>query len=136
MAAAVALHRPVLGDPLEVLRCLGGLEIAALTGAYVHCAQVGLPVLVDGFITGSAALLAARLCPASPDWFFYAHNSAEPGHALILAALEARPLLQLGLRLGEASGAAAAVPLLRMAVSLHNEMATFSEAGVSAAVNE
>jgi nicotinate-nucleotide--dimethylbenzimidazole phosphoribosyltransferase len=130
---ALALHALALRDPLAILRHLGGLEIAALTGAYVHCAQVGLPVLVDGFITSVAALLATRLQPAAADWFFYAHNSAEPGHVKILAAIPARPLLHLDMRLGEASGGAVAVPLMRLAVALHNSMASFSEAGVSGA---
>ena len=92
---------------------------------------MGLTVLVDGFIASVAALVAARRCPGTNDWFIYAHTSAEPGHARVLAALDARPLLDLGMRLGEGSGAATAVPLLRLACALHNEMATFAEAGVS-----
>lgn len=128
---ALALHRASLADPLAALRCLGGFEIAALAGAYVRCAQLGVPVLVDGFIASVAALCARRLCPGVEPWFFYGHNSAEPGHKQVIAALGARPLLHLGLRLGEGSGAAAAVPLLRLACALHNEMATFAEAGVS-----
>ncbi len=91
----------------------------------------GLTVLVDGFIATVAALVAARRCPGTNDWFIYSHASAEPGHARVLAALNARPLLDLGMRLGEGSGAATAVPLLRLACALHNEMATFAEAGVS-----
>ena len=95
------------------------------------CAQLGVPVLIDGFIATAAALVATRICPGSDQWFLYAHTSAEPGHACILEALKARPLLNIGMRLGEGSGAAVAVPLLRLACALHNEMATFAEAGVS-----
>ena len=128
---ALTLHREHLADPLEALRRLGGFEIAALAGSFIACAQMGLTVLVDGFIASVAALVAARRCPGTNDWFIYAHASAEPGHARVLAALDARPLLDLGMRLGEGSGAATAVPLLRLACALHNEMATFAEAGVS-----
>ena len=128
---ALALHREHLADPLEALRRLGGFEIAALAGSFIACAQMGLTVLVDGFIATVAALVAARRCPGTNDWFIYSHASAEPGHARVLAALDARPLLDLGMRLGEGSGAATAVPLLRLACALHNEMATFAEAGVS-----
>jgi len=129
--AALERHRAELDTPLAVLRRLGGFEIAALTGAYAACAQHGIPVMVDGFIAGAAALVAARLCPGAAGWFFHSHVSAEPGHAYVLRALGAKPLLDLGMRLGEGSGAAVAVPLLRLACALHNEMATFGEAGVS-----
>lgn len=133
--AALAHHRSALGagraTPIAALRCLGGFEIAALVGAFVRCAQLGVPVLVDGFIASVAALLATRVSADAAPWYFYAHHSAEPGHAHVLRALEAQPLLSLGMRLGEGSGAAVAVPLLRLACALHNEMATFAEAGVS-----
>lgn len=118
-------------DPLEQLRCVGGFEIAALTGAFVAAAQARMPVLVDGFITTAAALTAVRLNPEVRDWLLFAHRSHERGHARLLDALQARPLLDLGLRLGEASGAAVAVPLLRLACELHSGMATFAQAGVS-----
>ncbi|MDP2832044.1 MAG: nicotinate-nucleotide--dimethylbenzimidazole phosphoribosyltransferase [Pseudomonadota bacterium] len=114
------------------LRCLGGFEIAALAGAYLACAQLGLPVLVDGFITTAAALAACRMNPGVRDWLLFAHASAEPGHVRLLAALDAEPLLRLEMRLGEGSGAATALPLLRLACELHGGMATFAEAGVSA----
>lgn len=130
---AVALHRPHTGSALEALRRVGGLEIAALSGAFIACAQMGLPVLVDGFITSVAALAAERLRPGTRQWLLFAHRSAESGHARVLAALEAEPLLDLGMRLGEASGAATAVPLLKLACALHNRMATFAQAGVSSA---
>ncbi len=131
IARALDLHKPHMTSPLEALRRVGGFEIAALAGAYIACAYMGLPVLVDGFIAGSAALVASRLSPGVQDWLLFSHASAEPGHRLMLAALNAQPLLDLGMRLGEGSGAAVAVPLLRMACALHNEMATFAEAGVS-----
>lgn len=116
---------------LEVLRRLGGFEIAALTGAFIGCAQRGIPVLVDGYIANAAALVAVRINPRVADWLLFAHRSAEPGHTLLLEALHAEPLLNLGMRLGEGSGAAVAVPLIRMACALHSSMATFAEAGVS-----
>jgi len=128
---ALALHRIHAGDPMEILRCLGGFEIAALAGSYTACAQMGLPALVDGFISTAAALVAARTRPGCDNWFFYSHASAEPGHARMFDALKEKPLLDLGMRLGEGSGAAVAVPILRLACALHNEMATFAEAGVS-----
>lgn len=127
---ALNLHQPPT-DSAETLRRLGGFEIAALAGSYLACAQVGLPVLVDGFISSVAALAAIRLCPDAESWFLYSHTSAEPGHRLVLEALNAKPLLDCGMRLGEGSGAASTVPLLRLACSLHNNMATFAEAGVS-----
>lgn len=118
-------------EPLAVLRCMGGFEIAALTGAYLHAAQLGIPSLVDGFISTAAALLAVRLNPACLDWLFFAHASAETGQVFALQALQQQPLLDLGLRLGEGSGAAIAVPLLRMACELHKNMATFTEAAIA-----
>lgn len=128
---ALALHRGQLADPREALRRLGGFEIAALTGAYLAAAQAGLAVLVDGFIASAAALAAVRIRPDAGGWLLFSHASAEPGHRRILQALAATPLLDVGMRLGEGSGAAVAVPLLRLACALHNEMATFAEAGVS-----
>lgn len=128
---ALARHRASLNNPLEILRCLGGFEIAALAGAYIACAQAGIPVLVDGFITGVASLVASALCPDTRDWLLFSHTSAEPGHSRVLQALHAKPLIDLGMRLGEGSGAAVAVPLLRLACDLYNRMATFDTAGVS-----
>jgi len=128
---AVRLHAEHCVAPLEALRRLGGFEIAALAGAYLRCAQLGIAVLVDGFICSAAALCAVRLNPACRPWLIFAHRSAEPGHLAVLEALGAVPLLDLGLRLGEGSGAALAVPLLQQACALHNEMATFAEAEIS-----
>ncbi|MGQ7957152.1 nicotinate-nucleotide--dimethylbenzimidazole phosphoribosyltransferase [Pseudomonas sp. SP16.1] len=129
--AALALHRSQLGEPLQALVHLGGFEIAALVGAYLAAAQQGVAVLVDGFICSVAALVAVRLNPGCRGWLLFAHRGAEPGHARVLQTLDAEPLLELGLRLGEGSGAALAVPLLRLACTLHGRMATFAEAAVA-----
>ncbi|MHA6493911.1 nicotinate-nucleotide--dimethylbenzimidazole phosphoribosyltransferase [Pseudomonas borbori] len=129
--SALALHRLRPLEPIEALAALGGFEIAALVGAYLACAQQGIVALVDGYICSVAALLAVRLNPASREWLLFAHCGAEPGHQVVLAALRAEVLLDLGLRLGEGSGAALAVPLLQLACRLHNEMATFAEAAVA-----
>lgn len=131
VASALALHAALARTPLELLRRLGGFDLAALTGVYLAAAQRGIPLLIDGFIVTAAALTAVRLQPGVRDWMIFSHGSAEPGHRRMLEALAADPLLDLGLRLGEASGAAAAVPLLRMACAIHCRMATFAEAGVS-----
>jgi nicotinate-nucleotide--dimethylbenzimidazole phosphoribosyltransferase len=130
IARALALHADA-ADALAWLQRVGGFEIAALTGAYVAAAQHGVAVLVDGFISTVAALAAVRINPACRAWMFFGHRSHEQGHTRVLAALDADPLLDLGLRLGEASGAATAVPLLRLACDLHAGMATFAQAGVS-----
>ena len=128
---ALALHDASRGDALQTLFNLGGFEVAALVGAYLACAQEGIAVLVDGFICSVAALVAVRLNPACAPWLLFAHQGAEPGHRHVLQTLQAEPLLDLGLRLGEGSGAALAVPLLRLACDLHGQMATFAEAAVA-----
>ncbi|MEE9395376.1 MAG: nicotinate-nucleotide--dimethylbenzimidazole phosphoribosyltransferase [Methylococcales bacterium] len=133
---ALDLHNNALNDPIATLRCLGGFEIAALVGAYLACATLGVPVLIDGYITTTAALIADRICPLTRNWFLYAHTSAEPGHIHVLESLDAKPLLALSMRLGEGSGAAIAVPILRAACALHNGMATFADTGVSEALND
>ena len=125
----LARHRA--DRPLAALQRLGGFEIAALAGAYLRCAQLGVPALVDGFIATTAALVATRHQPDLAAWLFHAHRSAEPGHRRLLDALDAQPLLDLDMRLGEGSGAAVAMPILRAAAALHARMATFAEAGVS-----
>jgi len=129
--AALQLHQLNSRDALEILRTLGGFEIAALTGCYIAAAQQGLPMLVDGFITSVAALVAVKLQPDVGHWLIHSHRSQEPGHQAVIEALKARPLLDLNMRLGEGSGAATALPLLRLACSLHNQMATFEQAAVS-----
>jgi nicotinate-nucleotide--dimethylbenzimidazole phosphoribosyltransferase len=119
------------GDPVGALASVGGLEIAALTGVALGAAARRVPVLLDGFITAAAALVAVRVCPACGDALVASHRSPEPGHALILAALGLEPLLELGLRLGEGSGAALALPLVASALAVLSDMATFDEARVS-----
>lgn len=128
---ALTHHHNQLTSPLTILQYLGGFEIAALIGAYITCAKVGIPVLVDGFISSVAALMAERLSPDTKNWFLYSHQSSELGHHIILKHLAAKPLLNIGMRLGEASGAAATIPLIKLSCALHNSMATFAEAAVS-----
>ena len=130
---AGALSRHGLGpsaSPEHVLCAVGGLEIAAITGAIIAAARSRIPVLVDGFIVSVAALTAARLNRSCRPYLLFSHASAEQGHRLVLEALQARALLDLDLRLGEASGAAISLPVLRLACALHNGMATFAEAAV------
>lgn len=129
--SAIRLHQNFLINPLKALQYLGGFEIAALVGAYIFSAQQGLPVMIDGFIASVAALIAVKINPQTQAWFFYAHRSQEKGHQLVLEQLNARPLLDLNMRLGEGSGAILAVPLLQMACGLHNEMATFKQANIT-----
>jgi nicotinate-nucleotide--dimethylbenzimidazole phosphoribosyltransferase len=117
-------------SPYRVLQSLGGFEIAALTGAILGCAARRIPVLIDGFIVSVAALVALTQQPSVRPWLFFGHQS-EPGHQAVLEALDARSLLALGMRLGEGSGAAVALPLLQSACALHSSMASFDEAGVT-----
>ena len=128
---ALELHAGHLDDPLQTLFRLGGFEIAALAGAYVACAQEGIVAVVDGFICTVAAMVAVRLNPQCREWLVFSHRGAELGHRHVLQSLEAEPLLDLGLRLGEGSGAALAVPLMRLGCDLHGQMATFAEAAVA-----
>ena len=131
IATAFSLHSENLDSPLNILQHVGGLEIAALTGAYIAAAQNGIPILVDGFIATAAALLAVKINPSVHDWMLFAHQSAEPAHVKALDYLDATPLLNIGMRLGEGSGAAVAVPIIQNALLLHAKMATFSSAGVT-----
>lgn len=131
IARAIKHHGLDGAQPPRVLECVGGLEIAALSGAIISAAQAHTPVLVDGFIVSVAALAAVRLNPSCRPWLLFSHRSAEQGHSIVLDALGAKPLLDLGLRLGEGSGAATALATLRLACVLHNRMATFAEAAVS-----
>ena len=135
IARALDLHGDAINaadEPaLEALCRVGGLEIAAVVAAMIVAAQRGVPVLVDGFIVTAAALAAVRINPSLRPWLLFSHRSAERGHARLLDCLYAEPLLQLDLRLGEGSGAALALPLLRLACALHNDMATFAEAAVA-----
>jgi nicotinate-nucleotide--dimethylbenzimidazole phosphoribosyltransferase len=118
-------------DPLEVLRTMGGFEIAAITGAYIGAAAHRMAVVGDGFITTAAALVAASICPPFLDYWFAGHRSSEPGHTCQLAFLRQQPLLDLEMRLGEGTGAALAMPLFGAAAAVMNEMATFDSAGVA-----
>lgn len=117
--------------PLEVLASLGGLEIAMMAGALIQAASERRILLIDGFIASSALLVAERLAPGVAQYAIFAHHSVEPGHAPLLKLLNAEPLLDMGMRLGEGSGAALAYPLLQSACAIINEMASFSDAGIS-----
>ncbi len=128
---ALSLHRQYFDDPLETLRRVGGIEIAALAGAYIGSAMRGVPSLVDGYVATAAATAACRLNAALRPWLLFSHLSAEPGHRYLLADLDATPLLEFDLRLGEGSGAALALGLLRSACLLHNEMATFESTNIA-----
>ncbi len=125
------VNRPDPADPIGVLAAVGGLEIAVLAGLALGAAAERIPVIVDGFITSAAALVAARLCPALPARLIAAHRSVEPGHKVVLEELSLRPLLDLGLRLGEGTGAALAITLIDAAVHVRDEMATFESAGLA-----
>jgi len=128
---ALAHHRPDPQDPLAVLAQVGGLEIAGLTGLILGAAAARRPVVVDGFIATAAALVAARLCPRVKEYMLAAHRSVEPGHQLILDSLGLKPLLNLGMRLGEGTGAVLGMSLIEAGLKIYKEMATFAEAGVS-----
>jgi len=127
---ALALHTEARADPWQALRRMGGFEIAALVGAMQAAAERRVPIVLDGFITGAAALAAVRLTPAVRDHLIAGHRSAEPGHGIMLEALGLAPLLDLGMRLGEGSGAALAVGLIEAACATMTEMRTFEEAGI------
>jgi nicotinate-nucleotide--dimethylbenzimidazole phosphoribosyltransferase len=127
----LALHHLDAADPIGVLASVGGAEFGAMAGAMLAGAARGWAVIVDGYIATAAALLALRLEPGLADYLIWSHRSAEPGATRVMAALKARPVLDLGLRLGEGSGAVLAVPILRAACAMLRDMATFSGAGVS-----
>ncbi len=128
---ALAYHQKSIHSALDAVQYFAGFEMAAIVGAYISCAQHGIPVLVDGFITSAAALAAVRIKPEIAPWLIYSHRSQESGHALLMTALNVEPLLDLKMRLGEGSGAAVALPLLKLACNLHSQMATFEEAEIS-----
>jgi nicotinate-nucleotide--dimethylbenzimidazole phosphoribosyltransferase len=131
VASALALHNPDRSDGLDVLAKVGGLEIGAIAGFYLGCAAARKPVVVDGFIATAGALIAQALCLRVVDHLIAGHCSVEPGHRIALAQLGLDPLLDLGLRLGEGSGAALAFPLVQAAGRLLTDVATFGEASVS-----
>lgn len=128
---AIAFHKPELTDPLAILARLGGREIAAMLGALIAARHQKIPVIVDGFVATSAAAIAQAVNPHAIDHCIFAHVSAEHGHMRALSAMGQTALLQLGMRLGEGSGAALAAVLAKTALHLHNNMATFAGAGVS-----
>lgn len=134
VVAAMQRHRDILDDPLAVASALGGRELAAIAGAVLASRRFEIPILLDGFVATAAVLPLTRLEPAILDHCRAAHVSAEAGHRFLLQELRLRPLLDLDMRLGEASGAAVAVLLLRAAAVCHAGMATFSEAGVAGAI--
>jgi len=131
---SAARRTPERLDAADALREYGGFEMVMMAGAMAGAARAGAVVLVDGFIAGVAALAAVRMAPALRDYLVFAHRSAEHGHGVVLAALDARPLLDLELRLGEGTGALLAWPLLRCAAAMLSEMASFESAGVSGPV--
>jgi nicotinate-nucleotide--dimethylbenzimidazole phosphoribosyltransferase len=127
----LAINRPDPNDPLDVLQKVGGLEIAAITGLLLGCAANRIPVVVDGFISTAGALIAAELHPHLRDYLFAAHQSVEVGHRFMLERIGVEPILDLGLRLGEGTGAALSMPLIEAGLKILTEMATFEQAGVT-----
>jgi nicotinate-nucleotide--dimethylbenzimidazole phosphoribosyltransferase len=127
---ALALHQPDPADPIGALAAVGGFEIAMMAGFLLGAAEARLPVVLDGFISGSAALAARAIDPGALSSAFLSHRSAERAHELMLLVLEQRAPLDLGMRLGEGTGAAIQMQLLDMAIRLYREMATFEEAGI------
>ncbi|MEW6662157.1 MAG: nicotinate-nucleotide--dimethylbenzimidazole phosphoribosyltransferase [Bacillota bacterium] len=131
---ALEVNRPDPGDPLDVLVKVGGLEIAGLAGVMIGGAACRVPVMIDGFISGAAALVATRLAPAVKDYLIGSHLSEEPGHRVMMEMIGIKPMLNMQMRLGEGTGAALAMSLVDAALKILNEMATFADAGVSGAL--
>ena len=131
VAEGLALHGDAMADPLQALRCLGGRELAAMTGAIARAREERIPVILDGFICTAAAAVLERCAAGALDHTVAGHVSAEGGHRALLGHLCKAPLLDLGLRLGEGSGAALAIGVLKGALACHSGMATFAEAGVA-----
>jgi nicotinate-nucleotide--dimethylbenzimidazole phosphoribosyltransferase len=129
---AIALNKPLCTDALGALAALGGLEIAGICGLCLGAAARSRPVVVDGFISSAGALAAMRICPAVKDYLFFAHMSAEAGHRKFFEREQLRPLVDLGMRLGEGTGAAIAMQIIEDAAAIYNEMATFADAGITA----
>jgi nicotinate-nucleotide--dimethylbenzimidazole phosphoribosyltransferase len=128
---ALAVNKPDPSKPIEVLAKVGGYEIGGLAGVILGAAALRIPVVIDGFISGAAAIIATKLAPQTKDYIIAAHVSAEAGHAAMLEYLGLKPLLDLEMRLGEGTGAALGIIVSEAAVRTLNEMATFAEAGVS-----
>ncbi|MDP6822739.1 MAG: nicotinate-nucleotide--dimethylbenzimidazole phosphoribosyltransferase [Dehalococcoidia bacterium] len=136
VARALAVNDPDTEDPIDVLGKVGGFEIGVLSGVMLGAASRGSAVVIDGFISGAAALIATGLCPASGDYLFAGHRSAEAGHSIVLDHLGLEPILDLDMRLGEGTGAVLAMSIVEAAAACLAEMATFDEAGVSDAEPE
>lgn len=128
---ALEVNKPDIDKPLEVLAKVGGFEIAGLAGVILACASHRVPVIIDGFISGAAAVIAARMAPLSKDYMLGSHLSEEPGHKIMLDYLGIAPMLMMNMRLGEGTGAALAMNVVDASLKILREMATFSEAGVS-----
>lgn len=127
---ALKVNAKRLKNPLDTLAAVGGLEIAGICGLCLGAASKRMAIVVDGFISTAGALAAMRICPAAKDYMFFSHMSAEPGHAKFFAKEKIRPILDLGMRLGEGTGGAIAVQIIENAVAIYNEMATFADAGI------
>jgi nicotinate-nucleotide--dimethylbenzimidazole phosphoribosyltransferase len=132
---ALRRARPVVADPVALLRTAGGADIAAMAAFLAQASLRRTPVILDGVVVGAAAMLAEELAPGARHWWVAGHRSVEPAHTLALQHLELDPVLELGMRLGEGSGALAALPLIQMAVRVLAEMATFADADVSGPVD-
>ncbi|TDV40436.1 nicotinate-nucleotide--dimethylbenzimidazole phosphoribosyltransferase [Actinophytocola oryzae] len=128
---ALRRARPVTADPVALLRTSAGADIAAMAGFLAQAAIRRTPVVLDGVVSGAAALVAEELAPGARAWWVAGHRSTEPAHTLVLEQLDLEPLLEMSMRLGEGSGATAAIPLLTMAVRILTDMATFEDAGVT-----
>jgi nicotinate-nucleotide--dimethylbenzimidazole phosphoribosyltransferase len=128
---ALAVNQPNGEDGLDTLCKVGGFEIGGLAGVMLGAAANSIPVVIDGFISGAAALIAVKLCPQCRDYLIASHLSAEPGHSIMLDYMNLEPLLTLDMRLGEGTGAALGISLAEASVKILKEMRTFSEAGVS-----
>ncbi|OLF08694.1 nicotinate-nucleotide--dimethylbenzimidazole phosphoribosyltransferase [Actinophytocola xinjiangensis] len=128
---ALRRAKPVTADPVALLRTVAGADLTAMAGFLAQAAVRRTPVVLDGVVSGAAALVAEELAPGARAWWVAGHRSTEPSHHLVLEQLDLEPLLDLGLRLGEGTGAAAAIPLLTMSVRVLAEMATFTDAGIS-----
>ena len=123
----IRIHRPDPSDGIDVLSKVGGLDLAALTGFYLGCAYWRIPVVLDGLITGAAALAAVKLCPAVADYLLASHVSAEPAGQAVLSSLGLKAAIQAGMCLGEGTGAAAFFPMLDMALTIYSKMDTFQD---------
>jgi nicotinate-nucleotide--dimethylbenzimidazole phosphoribosyltransferase len=128
--AAIEKHRPDASDPLDVLTKVGGFDIAGMAGTYIACAARRVPVVMDGFISGAAAVLACKLCPEVKNYIFPSHGSAEPGSKAIMEALGMEPFMYMNMRLGEGTGAALAFHIIGASMYMMNHMGTFGDVGM------